>query len=147
MMFKTILIAYDGSDHAKNALQTAVELTRALKAQLHLVHTPQLDTPMVVAGPFVSILDAPPTKAQIAEAGSKIVEEAREATSAAGGEIVECHVGQGDPASKTLAVARQIDADMIVMGRRGLGALGSLAFGSVSQSVAHGATCPCLTVV
>lgn len=145
-MFDTILLAYDGSDHAKNALKTAVALSKALNAQLHLVHTPQTDTPTVVAGPFVSVLDVPPSDELIAEAGAKIVEEAREGAALAGGEFAECHVGHGDPASKTLAVAQQIEADLIVMGRRGLGALSSLALGSVSQSVARDAKCPCLTV-
>ncbi len=55
-------------------------------------------------------------------------------------------VREGDPASAILAVAKEADADLIVMGRRGLGDLAGLLLGSVSQKVTHLAECACLTV-
>ena len=55
-------------------------------------------------------------------------------------------VHEGDPASAILAVAKEADADLIVMGRRGLGDLAGLLLGSVSQKVTHLAECACLTV-
>ena len=47
-MFSTILVSYDGSDHAKKALEIAASLARAYDAELHLSHTPQIDTPTIV---------------------------------------------------------------------------------------------------
>ena len=52
----------------------------------------------------------------------------------------------GDPAKEILSVANEENADIIVMGRRGLGDLAGLLFGSVSHKVSHLAECACLTV-
>lgn len=53
---------------------------------------------------------------------------------------------EGDPAAAILNVAREEKADIIVMGRRGLGDLAGLLLGSVSHKVTHLAECACLTV-
>jgi nucleotide-binding universal stress UspA family protein len=53
---------------------------------------------------------------------------------------------EGDPAAAILNVAREEKADLIVMGRRGLGDLAGLLLGSVSHKVSHLAECACLTV-
>ncbi|NNF90388.1 MAG: universal stress protein [Boseongicola sp.] len=146
-MFSTILLSYDGSDHAQNALKAAAGLAKALNADLHLSHTPQIDTPTIVAGPFVSALEKPPTDEEVVEAGRHVVDQAKALAAKAGVEFKVCHVGRGRPAQHTLADAEAIGADLIVMGRRGLGAVGALAMGSVSQAVSHGAKCACMTVV
>ncbi|MEM7546357.1 MAG: universal stress protein [Pseudomonadota bacterium] len=146
-MFKTILLSYDGSDHAQNALATALTVAKTFGAKLGVAHTPQMDTPPIVVGAFVGMLEKPPTQAQIAEAGEHVLAEVRKQADAAGVQLASTHIGKGDPAQHTLSVAKELDADLIVMGRRGLGAVGSLALGSVSQAVSHGASCACLTVV
>jgi nucleotide-binding universal stress UspA family protein len=53
---------------------------------------------------------------------------------------------EGDPAKAILAAAQEEKADIIVLGRRGLGDLAGLLLGSVSHKVAHLAECACLTV-
>ena len=146
-MFKTILVAYDGSEHAQNALACAAELAKTQAAKLHLVHTPQLDTPPIVIGSYVSQLGKPPSKEEIAEAGSHIAKQATEEAKSKGMDLEQVHLSNGVPADFILATAKAIDADLIVLGRRGLGSLGSLVLGSVSQAVTHGTTCACLTVV
>lgn len=145
-MFNTILLAYDGSEHAQNALKAAAELAKTHIAALHVVHTPQVDTPPIVIGSYVSILEVPPTPEQIKEAGQHISDMATAEAKAAGIALTKVHVCAGPPARNILDTAEAIDADLIVMGRRGLGAFGALALGSVSLSVAHGAKCACLTV-
>ena len=52
----------------------------------------------------------------------------------------------GDPASTILRVAKGLDADMIVLGSRGLGDAKGLLLGSVSHKVAHFAECTCVSV-
>ena len=52
----------------------------------------------------------------------------------------------GDPAKEILSVAGEEHADIIIMGRRGLGDLAGLLLGSVSHKVSHLADCACLTV-
>ena len=58
--------------------------------------------------------------------------------------ITRVEVGQ--PANRIVEVARELDADMIVLGSRGLGNIGSLLLGSTSQKVAHLAPCTVVTV-
>jgi nucleotide-binding universal stress UspA family protein len=53
---------------------------------------------------------------------------------------------QGDPATAILNIASEEQADLIVMGRRGLGDLAGLLLGSVSHNVTQLAECACLTV-
>lgn len=146
-MFNTILLAYDGSDHAQNALKTAAGLAKTHGAALHLVHTPQIDTPHIVVGAFVSQIEQPPTADQIEEAGKHITDKAVSEAKAEGVEVTEVHISNDSPAPFILATAEKTGADLIVLGRRGLGAVGALALGSVSQAVAHSAKCACLTVV
>lgn len=146
-MFNTILVAYDGSDHAKNALMVAAALAKTYNAKLHLSHTPQVDTPPIVIGAFIAPLERPPTKDQVEKAGAEVVAMATSEAKASGVEITDVHFGTIDPARVILDAAKKIDADLIVLGRRGLGSLGALALGSVSQSVSHGAKCACMTVL
>ena len=145
-MFKTILLAYDGSDHAKNALSAAAALTKAFQADLHLVTTPQPDMPPIVLSPYGDIAGVVPTDAQVEEAGAALIEQARDLLDAAGVTLTDSHALRGDPVSNILSIADATDADLVVMGRRGLGTFKSLALGSVSQEVTHRLKIPCMTV-
>ena len=52
----------------------------------------------------------------------------------------------GNAGDATLKVARDIAADLIVMGRRGSGAVVPAILGSTVSTVLHGARCPVLVV-
>lgn len=53
---------------------------------------------------------------------------------------------RGDPAETTIAYAKQVGADMIVMGTQGRTGLASIVVGSVARRVMAGASCPVITV-
>lgn len=53
---------------------------------------------------------------------------------------------QGDPAAEILKAADETRADLIIIGSRGLGRIGGLILGSVSERVLHGAHRPVLVV-
>ena len=142
-MYKTILLAHDGSEPAGRALDAAVELAARFEARLHLAHSPQLETPPSVIGSFVAEIEGRPSEADHAEAGRRVAEDA---SARAGLEFEGVHIGRGDPAGHVLAVAEKIGADLIVMGRRGVSAARALVPGSVSLRVSNGARCACLTV-
>lgn len=146
-MYATIVLAYDGSEHAQNALKSAAKLAQTFGATLHMAHTPQVDTPPLVIGSYMGPLHSPPTQEQIEEAGEHIATKAHAEAKAADVEIAQVHLGVGDPGYWILDVAEKTNADLIVMGRRGLGAFRALALGSVSQDVAQRAKCACLTVL
>jgi nucleotide-binding universal stress UspA family protein len=176
MMIKRVLVALDGSDHANKALDLACEMASRFGAELLAVHVitdqPLSDAerrmvvevqaegakdfnvaPLMGAssdtrlqsqrlfeqafearGRFRLALGERLTSDACARARKKAVPAVRTVTRA------------GDPAKEILSVANEENADIIVMGRRGLGDLAGLLFGSVSHKVSHLAECPCLTV-
>ncbi len=78
--------------------------------------------------------------------GERLLSDAAERARAQAVPNVRTVAREGDPASAILAVAKDAGADLIVMGRRGLGDLAGLLLGSVSHKVTHLAECACLTV-
>ena len=67
----------------------------------------------------------------------RVLLEAKAVAEAAGLTGVETVSADGDPAQQIVATARSIGADLVVVGRRGLGGLDEILLGSVSQKVLH----------
>ncbi len=59
---------------------------------------------------------------------------------------VEKKVAMGDVVEEILAYAKEIGADMIILGTHGRKGLEKIMFGSVAEGVVKGASCPVLTV-
>ncbi|MDM7324303.1 MAG: universal stress protein [Thermus sp.] len=136
-MFKVILLAYEGSDHAKRAAQVAKAEAQAHRARLLVVHVYE-PIPDYLGEPFFQ--EALKRRLERAE---KVLAEALELT---GAPKEDALLLEGRPAEAILEAAVAEKADLIVMGTRGLGALGSLFLGSQSQKVVAEAPCPVLLV-
>lgn len=143
-LFKSILVAIDGSEASNTALDTACRLAKNFGAEVHLVHSPQVETMSVAVG--YSVVDVPVTPERISEAGRAVASAAETRATILGVMPQETTVAAGEPADDILQSAKLNDVDLIVMGRRGLGSVASLFLGSVSQKVSHGAECSVLTV-
>lgn len=78
--------------------------------------------------------------------GERLMEDTKKRASQRAVPSVRTVLREGDPAAAILNVTREEKADIIVMGRRGLGDLAGLLLGSVSHKVTHLADCACLTV-
>ena len=114
-MLKRIVVGYDFSDHADDALQWAVELARTLNAQVALTHV--IDTRS----------DDDPA---IESARARLVAMANDI----GPEIVS-HVLHGHAVAKALVhFADTSDADLLVIGTRGLGGVARILLGSVADT-------------
>lgn len=139
-MFKNILLAVDGSEHALRAAHIAAELARCHKANsLRLVAAYDPVPPYLGEPNFQIILDA-----QLKEA-DKSIEKTLQAVGEIPGEI-KTDVLQGPPAEAILDIANTRECDLIVMGSRGLGQFTGLLLGSQSQKVVQHANCPVLIV-
>jgi nucleotide-binding universal stress UspA family protein len=57
-----------------------------------------------------------------------------------GGTVAEAHLRNGSAVDEILDLGEELRADLLIMGSRGLGTLGRLVMGSVSDGVAHHAT-------
>ena len=130
-----ILIAYNGSDASKRALE---RITRFMK---------EADVGIVtVARPIYR--DPPYT----GYADPKDEEEQREVLFAARDALARAGISAtgfapvGDPADEILAAAKAFQAELIVIGARSLGRVGRLVLGSVSTKVMHESDCDVLVV-
>jgi len=118
-----ILLAYDGGDPARRALETAAQLALAFRASLSVVS-------VVPVGP-----DGKPTEPwDGGEAHARELHEAQRAL-AEHGLSVDLLEPLGDPARTIERIAAEGGFDTIVIGSRGLSALDRVLRGSVSEHV------------
>src|SRR5690554_732115 len=132
-MFNSILIAVDGSEHAKKALGVACRLLWQENTTLHVLHVPEMlahDTTMVWGIGAVALESS---REALEDAGRKIIEKAADAAREQGATHVETHLHQGDPARLILRKAEELGVEAIVLGSRGLGNFAGLMMGSVSH--------------
>jgi nucleotide-binding universal stress UspA family protein len=136
-MFKSILVAWDGSEHAKRALAEAIDLARTQDARLSIltVAAPLQVWPGFV--PPISEADLESAAQQLLAEGEAIVPE---------GIQVSGHTAAGHPGIELLKRTEAAGHDLIVMGSRGRGAVRSAVLGSVSHFVLNHATVPVLIV-
>jgi len=141
-VFLNILVAVDGSEHGAAALRTAAQLAGEEHARLTvLTAVPAIPSSVQFSSAGVAALgDA----AQLmGEVGARI----RKQVDALPDDIsVTSIVVAGHPAHVILARLRDGRHDLLVMGTRGLGRVGSALLGSVSQAVLHKAQVPVLVV-
>jgi nucleotide-binding universal stress UspA family protein len=137
----TILIATDGSESAREAVEFGLELAAEQNAEPMLVYVaPALDVlPMGGFGGTAAVSH------ELTDADRNVLEEARELAAGRGIET-KTQLLQGDAVDEIVAYADTIDADMIVVGSRGHGAIASALLGSVSRGVLHEARRPVLVV-
>ena len=142
MKLKTIVCGYDGSEHSLKAAQMAAELAKKFEARLALLYVVEPYAPPVDL-PGISFVDwiEPHRKAAlrlVADAANRIAESS--------GVVPETEVRVGGAANELTHFAQERQADMIVVGSRGLGAVKRVLLGSVADRVVHQAVAPVLVV-
>jgi nucleotide-binding universal stress UspA family protein len=136
-----IVVGVDGSRGSEAALRFATEEAALRDATLRVVSAYHVQVP-VYAGGFVPAVGLMSGFRELAE----------EITADAAAKVEELDPGirvqklvcEGQPAAELVREAE--GADLLVVGSRGLGGFRSLLLGSVSQQVAHHATCPVVIV-
>ena len=141
-MFKRIVAAYDGSDQAIKALNTAIELAKAFNSKLDVVEV--VDTAALLGMGFAPIPSD--VIAQIYNKAQNDVEQAKKKAQEAGVKDVTSQVLEGDPATSIIEYASKNGADLIVIGSRGLSTFKRLVLGSVSSKVVQESRIPVLVV-
>ena len=146
-MYKNILVAYDGSDHAAKACEVAQEIAAKFGAALHLLHIVTHEhAPSAIEQFAKSEHVDNPDRIEVEAAGAQLLDPMVRAAQDAGVADVRTDVARGDPTEQILDYTRNSDVDMIVMGRRGVGRVEGLLVGSVSSKVSTLADCAVLTV-
>jgi len=173
-MFKSVLVAVDGSDHARKALRIAADIADLYKTPLTVLHVvtgeqvgdelrhmaeveqlikpagKPLPTPGNLPAELGTLLNTTAlqdTIGRVATAvGQRILDDAVGETRAAKKIDVHAVLEHGDPAQVILACAKSISADLVVLGSRGLSNIAGVFQGSVSTKVSHATGATCLTV-
>ena len=141
-MYRKILLAYDGSSFSAAALARSAELADLAKAELHILSIAATSGSMAVAESLGS-----------ADIWGREEEELRhtiEATLAKlreQGLAVTGRVRCGDPADEIIAYARELDADLVVLGHTNKGALGRWLHGSIGVKLLDRLPCSLLVAV
>jgi nucleotide-binding universal stress UspA family protein len=137
-MYTSIVVGIDGSDTAEIALGKAIELARASGAELHVVSAYDPVPTKVTGG-------APAGEGYQVESSfhaDAVLERARDRTQ---GLKIEQHAPKGSPSDGILGVAREANADLIVIGSVGMHGPRRV-FGSIPNRVSHRSDCDVLIV-
>jgi len=150
MDIKVILHPTDGSRDAGKALDLACDLASSHGAKLVIVHAQghhEWDVaPETVRG-YEARLHARETEVDLQRLRAQAVLDAAAGEARSRGlSDVEPLLVEGDAAKAIVEAANATEANLIVIGSRGLGDLQSLLLGSVSHKVMQLASCSCLLV-
>ncbi len=137
-----ILLASDGSEDAAVAVRAAMDICGKTGSELHVVHAWQAAIPPGYTG---RPLPVKYTSGYEREARYLLTAQV-ERIEAAGGTVAGAYFREGSAVDAILDLSEELEAGLIVAGRRGLSPLKSLLLGSVSDGLAHHATRPVLIV-
>ena len=140
-MPRSIVVATDGSEPAERAVQEAIAIAAREGARLHVVTAypdPHMFRERITSG----ATEVPVRLREVAE--SVLARAAREAENQ--GVEVETHAREGEPAEAIIGLANEQQADLIVVGNRGLTGIRRFLLGSVSSKVSEHAPCSVMIV-
>ena len=138
-MYRTILVGLDGSEREAAVFRAAAELAKRFGAKLHVCRAVSIPVglPDTVWAISTGQLDA----ALLADA-RKAVERSIEGAPV---DIVKAHVQLGQPADFVLDIAKEIGADLVVIGAHGYGAFERL-IGTTASKVVNRSQCTVMVV-
>ncbi len=139
-MFKRIVVGTDGSPTAQEAVAAATELATLAGGTLHIVSGYQPKSGLHVSGAGARTEDWAISSSFEVEG---VLRDAAEVARRAKIEV-QTHHESGDPAKALVAVATREEADLVVVGNKGMKGVKRLIFGSVPNEVAHNAPCAVL---
>jgi nucleotide-binding universal stress UspA family protein len=133
-----IVIGSDGSPGSWAAVEDGLELARRLGAGVTFV----------CVRPPIALLGDPYYQRKLSEQLSharEVLDEAMDEADRLGVEA-DCEIAEGDPVDELIRAARYQDAELIVVGSRGLGAIAGALLGSVSKALVQHSPVPVLVV-
>jgi nucleotide-binding universal stress UspA family protein len=145
-MFGRIVVGTDGSETAAEAVRQATELAKLSNARLDIVSAFE---PIPQQRVRAEAREAPgDVQYEIGprEDVNLILEGASGDAKKEGLDEVQTHAREGDPADAILDVAEEINADLIVVGNKGMTGARRFLLGSVPNKVSHHAPCSVIII-
>ena len=152
-MYRKILVAFDGSEPSRNALNHAVSIAVQWKAELTILSVvPRVMMPVFPdegfgAAPIAAARDMIDYQDKMREIYARSLKEVEDNVKEAFPDLkVSSSLLEGRPSSTIVEEAERDGADLIVMGSRGLGGITGWILGSTSRRVVESCTRPVLVV-
>jgi nucleotide-binding universal stress UspA family protein len=141
MLFKNILVPYDGSSHSKHAFKVALDMAKKYKSKISLVTV--LDTsPGYWAQTNLWDKAMGGARTLVTKEFESFESTAKKAKVSFHSKIIESH-----SITKTIvSYSKSKKIDLIVMGAQGITGWDKFVLGSVSDGVVHRVRCPVLIV-
>ena len=144
-MFERIVVGTDGSETAKVAVQQAADLARKVGAKIDLVSAYEPvpasrlreERQEVPADLAHTVTPSEDVEALLTETAAEVKKD---------GIDVGTYARQGDPADAILDVAEEQNADLIIVGNKGMTGAKRFLLGSVPNKVSHHAPCSVLII-
>ena len=144
-MFGAIVVGTDGSDTAKQAVRQATDLAKRIGARVELVSAYEPVSDSRLREESVQVPDDLQWMVNPREDVDATLKDAADQVRDAGVDV-EVFARQGDPADAILDVAEETDADLIVVGNKGMTGAKRFLLGSVPNKVSHHAPCSVLII-
>jgi nucleotide-binding universal stress UspA family protein len=144
-MFDSMVVGTDGSETAREAVRQAADLAKRLDAKVHLVSAYEPVSEGRLREERQSVPDDLQWMVNPREDVSATLEEAAKDLEGSGVKV-EIHAREGDPADAILDVAEEQDADLIVVGNKGMTGAKRFLLGSVPNKVSHHAPCSVMII-
>jgi nucleotide-binding universal stress UspA family protein len=144
-MFQSIVVGTDGSETAGEAVREAIELARSIGASIELVSAYE---PVPKQRLREEARQAPDDLQWMVNPREDVEATLRDASERieAAGVSVTTYAREGDPADAILDVAEERNADLIVVGNKGMTGAKRFLLGSVPNKVSHHAPCSVLII-
>ena len=144
-MFSRIVVGTDGSETAKEAVRQAIDLARQVGASLDVVSAfePVPQTRLREERQQVP-QDLEHTVSPREDVDATLAEAVKEIE--ASGVEVNTFARQGDPADAIIDIAEEENADLIIVGNKGMTGAKRFLLGSVPNKVSHHAPCSVMIV-
>jgi nucleotide-binding universal stress UspA family protein len=148
-MFRSVVVGTDGSTTARTAVRAAAQLAAMSGADLHIVcayRSAAWITSFCAEGYAVGMptVDIASVARGVAEDARRVLEQAQKDAAGIGVDAMT-HAIASDPCDALCRIATLLDADLVVVGDRGMSGA-SRMFGSVPNKVTHHAPCSVLVV-
>ncbi len=144
-MFDRIVVGTDGSDTASEAVRQAAELAAQTKSELNIVSAFE---PVSQSKLREEATDVPGDVGHAVNPRQNVEVTLEKAAGMAKKNKIETqtHPREGDPADAILDVAEEIEADLIIVGNKGMTGAKRFLLGSVPNKVSHHAPCSVLII-
>jgi nucleotide-binding universal stress UspA family protein len=144
-VIESIVVGTDGSDTASEAVRQATQLARTLGAKVYLVSAYEPVPASRLREERQQVPDDLQWLINPREDVDRTLEECAVGMRAAGLDV-ETLAREGDPADSILDVAEEKEADLIIVGNKGMTGAKRFLLGSVPNKVSHHAPCSVLII-